>query len=90
MSKFSWKFSDVGFKKFRKLDKSVQKIILKWLETHIQGASDVRIWGKALEGNLQTYWRYRVGKYRILAEIHDQEFVVLVVKVAKRNDIYKK
>ncbi|WEV43550.1 type II toxin-antitoxin system RelE/ParE family toxin [Lactobacillus sp. ESL0684] len=45
--------------------------------------------GQSLEGNLQTYWKYRVGKYRVLAEIHDQEFIVLVIKVANRNDVYK-
>ena len=26
--------------------------------------------GKKLKGNLKDYWRYRVGKYRIITEIN--------------------
>lgn len=68
----------------------MQRLIYRWLDTHIQDSSDPRIWGKALEGDYHTYWRYRVGKYRILAKIQDSEFIVLVMKVGKRNDVYKK
>lgn len=34
-------------------------------------------------------WRYRVGDYRLIAEIHDDEILILIVDVDKRNDIYK-
>ena len=35
------------------------------------------------------YRRYKVGSYRIIAEIKDNVFNVVVVKAGKRNDIYK-
>lgn len=46
--------------------------------------------GKALEGDLGNFWRYRVGKYRIIADIKNDRFLVTVLKTDKRNDVYKK
>jgi mRNA interferase RelE/StbE len=34
-------------------------------------------------------YRYRVGDYRIVYEIHDDKVVVLVVAVKHRKDIYR-
>jgi mRNA interferase RelE/StbE len=90
MNKFKWEFDKAGLKRFLKLDQQVQKRIVTWLDSHINNSSNPRLWGKALEGNLRTLWRYRVGKYRIIADIHDDKFVVLVINVDKRNDVYKK
>ncbi|WEV39491.1 type II toxin-antitoxin system RelE/ParE family toxin [Lactobacillus sp. ESL0680] len=90
MAKFKWEFDKAGLKKFRKLDLQVQKRIITWLDSHITGSENPRLWGKALEGNLHTLWRYRVGKYRVIADIHDDKFVVLVINADKRNDVYKK
>ncbi len=35
--------------------------IIKWLDSHIEGSNNPWVWGKALEGELETLWRYRVG-----------------------------
>jgi mRNA interferase RelE/StbE len=34
-------------------------------------------------------WRIRVGDYRVLYEIQDQQLVVLVVSVAHRREVYR-
>ncbi|MGH2750750.1 MAG: type II toxin-antitoxin system RelE family toxin [Actinomycetota bacterium] len=34
-------------------------------------------------------WRVRVGSYRIVYEIYDDELLVVVVNVAPRGEIYK-
>jgi mRNA interferase RelE/StbE len=34
-------------------------------------------------------WRVRTGDYRVIYEIHDDEFVVLVLPVGHRRDIYQ-
>ena len=44
----------------------------------------------ALTGALTGYWRYRVGNYRIVAEIRDTEFVVIAVSIAHRSSVYEK
>ncbi|TVR94748.1 MAG: type II toxin-antitoxin system RelE/ParE family toxin [Spirochaetaceae bacterium] len=33
--------------------------------------------------------RIRVGDYRVIYEVHDQEVAVLVVRVAHRRDAYR-
>jgi len=44
--------------------------------------------GKGLSGDLAGYWRYRIGDYRVIAEIQDSRFVVIAVTVAHRSDVY--
>lgn len=90
MKEYHWCFSKKALKELKRMDQQVSRRIVQWLNTHISGTSDPRKWGKALEGNLGTFWRYRVGKYRIIAEIQDNNFIVEVIKVNKRNDVYLK
>ena len=35
-------------------------------------------------------WRVRTGDFRIIYEIHDQQLLVLVVKVGHRRDVYER
>lgn len=89
--KFTWEFDRKAFKAFQKeLDKPVQRRIIAWLDSHIEGSDNPRPWGKALEGKLGTLWRYRVGSYRIIADIRDNVFTIVVVKAGKRSDVYKR
>ncbi|WP_242360840.1 type II toxin-antitoxin system RelE family toxin [Limosilactobacillus antri] len=89
--RYTWNFNQKSFKDFKKnLDKPVQLRIIKWLDSHIEGSNNPRVWGKALEGDFGTLWRYRVGSYRIIADIQDEIFTVVVVKAGKRNDVYKR
>ena len=37
----------------------------------------------------ERLYRYRIGDYRIIYEIFEKEIIVLVVKIAKREDVYK-
>lgn len=42
-----------------------------------------------LSGSTSPTWRIRVGDYRVLYEIHDDELVVLVVGAGHRREIYR-
>ena len=44
--------------------------------------------GHALKGDLRGLRRIRVGDYRVLYEVLDNELVVLVVRVAHRREAY--
>ena len=46
--------------------------------------------GAALKGDLRGLRRLRVGDYRIVYEIRDEELVVLAVRVAHRRDAYRR
>jgi mRNA interferase RelE/StbE len=45
--------------------------------------------GKPLTGSLKGYWRYRVGDYRIICELRDEELLILVIEIAHRREVYK-
>lgn len=45
--------------------------------------------GKPLEGNLKGLRSYRVGRYRILYEIHSKILVIVVVDFGHRRDVYE-
>lgn len=83
-------FTDRAKKEIKKLDKKVSLLILGWIRKHLEECENPRLYGKSLKGNLDNTWRYRVGDYRILAEIKDQEILILVLSVGHRKDIYEK
>ena len=78
-------------RRFKKLDPSVQKTIKRWIETHLLDETrDPRDSGKPLTGNYKGYWRYRIGSYRLLCEIRDEELVIVALDVGHRSNIYHK
>lgn len=46
--------------------------------------------GKPLKGQLKNLYRYRVGNYRVVYAIEKEEVTILVVRIGKRDEIYKK
>jgi mRNA interferase RelE/StbE len=75
-------------KDLRKLGHTAHKRIFSYLKEKIMPLEDPRSAGKSLSGDLAGLWRYRVGDYRILAEIEDKRFVILVVHVGHRKNVY--
>ena len=82
-------FSKRADKQLSKMDPGVRRIIVAWLLKNIDGCVDPRAHGKGLTANRSGKWRYRVGDYRILCEIRDEELVVLAIEIGHRRDIYK-
>lgn len=76
-------------KAMKKFDRSVQVFIGAWIEKHLDGCENPRLFGKGLTANRSGYWRYRVGNYRILASIEDQELVLVLVEVGHRKKVYR-
>lgn len=81
--------TDKAIKILKKLDKNTAHMMLGWIRKNLEGCSDPRIHGKPLVGNHSGKWRYRVGDYRLLAEIVDDEIVIYIVNIGHRRDIYK-
>ena len=40
-------------------------------------------------GNKTGLWRYRIGNYRVIADINDDRCIILALEVGHRKDIYK-
>jgi len=81
-------FDSDAARDLRKLGHEAQRLILTYLRNRIATTQDPRRFGHALLRELEGLWRYRVGDYRIVASIEDERFVVLVVTVGHRREVY--
>ncbi|SFV87405.1 RelE/StbE replicon stabilization toxin [hydrothermal vent metagenome] len=79
-------FDDKVVKDLKKIDRTWQSKILKLIKTKLVENPYL---GKRLVGNLSPYYRYRVGDYRVLYSINDEEVRVFVVKIKHRKNVYK-
>jgi mRNA interferase RelE/StbE len=86
---WEYKLSEKAIKQFKKLDKQATKQIFSYLDERIIGTEDPRQSGKQLKGELNNIWRYRTGDYRILCQLQDKVFIVLILEVGHRKNIYK-
>lgn len=86
---FHVELSGEALKQLKKLDKHTAALIVGWLRKNLEGCVDPRQHGKGLTANRSGQWRYRVGDYRILAEIQDEKIIVLVLSIGDRSEIYK-
>lgn len=77
-------------RELRKLDRQVAAWLLRFLDQRIRRAEDPRSIGEPLRGErFGAYWNYRVGDYRLICRIQDQQVVVTVVRIGHRRDVYR-
>ncbi len=72
-------------RELRRLDGSVQRQILRYLRV----CASPRGFGGALTGDRIELWRYRVGDYRLICKIEDDQLTVLVLAVGHRREVYE-
>ena len=75
-----------ALKQLSKLDKP--RCIIDYLRETASGENP-RSRGKGLTGNLAGFWRCRVGNYRIIASIEDDELLILAINIDHRSHIYR-
>ena len=87
-----WKieFDPAAAKELNKLDPVTAKRILRFLHERVARLEDPRSIGEALKGaSLGSFWKYRVGDYRIISNIEDGRLLILVVRIGNRRDVYR-
>lgn len=70
-----------------RFDRTVQRRLKKFIE-ELTASEDPRLKGKAKQGG-EGLWLYRVGDYRIEAEIHDKTITILVFLIGHRSKVYR-
>ncbi|MCC6581969.1 MAG: type II toxin-antitoxin system RelE/ParE family toxin [Phycisphaeraceae bacterium] len=80
-------FTAKAGKQFGKLDKQTQRDIVAYLDKILE-SEDPLSFGKPLVGDLSGFWRYRVGKYRLICEIMKKVLVIEVISIGKRDKVY--
>lgn len=83
-------FDPDALKDLKKLDRSVQQRLVGFLKLRLATLEDPRTIGEALAGaKLGSYWKYRVGDWRIICDIIDARIVVRVLRVGNRREVYR-
>ena len=65
-------------------------MIKSWIVKNLVGCDDPRAHGKGLTANQTGQWRYRIGDYRLICLIIDNELIILAMTVGHRREIYEK
>lgn len=74
-------------REFKRLDRPAQQRLLAYLHD-VEKLDDPRQRGKGLTANHSGVWRYRVGDYRILAQLIDNTLTILALRAGHRRDVY--
>jgi mRNA interferase RelE/StbE len=83
-------FDPDALKELRKLDRQVQLRLVTFLRERVATLADPRAIGEALAGaKLGSYWKYRVGDWRIICDIQDRRIVVRVLRIGNRREVYR-
>ena len=84
-------FDPRAVKELSKFDRPIQRRILKVLRDRIATLDDPRSIGEALRGEeLGRFWKYRIGAYRVICDIRDEDIVILVIRIGDRKEVYEK
>ncbi len=81
--------TEMAKKQLEQMDKYTSALILGWIRKNLEGCTNPRTRGKGLTSNHSGEWRYRIGDYRLIAEIKDKEVIILVLEIGHRSKIYK-
>jgi mRNA interferase RelE/StbE len=73
-----------------KLNSQHSKRILKFLHERAARLDNPQSIGQALQGSkLGEFWKYRAGDYRLICKIEDDRFLILVLRLGHRSEIYR-
>lgn len=72
----------------RRLDKQSLVRIKRYLDAVLE-LGDPRDRGRGLTANLASYWRYRIGDYRVVVEIQDDALLLIAIGLGHRSEIYR-
>ena len=75
-------YSKRAVKQLQEVEGSI--VVVEWIENNID-SKDPRRHGKALKGDTEGLWRYKIGEYRVLCQIEDDKVIVLDVSTEHKK-----
>ena len=81
-------FTASALRQLKKMNRHMAAMILGWVRKNLEGCENPRQHGKGLTANRSGQWRYRIGDYRLIAEIQEERIVILILSIGHRSDIY--
>ena len=74
----------------RKLDKPIELRLVSFLRTRMSTLNNPQDLGEALSRQkLGSYWKYRIGDWRIICDIQDHRIVVRVLRIGNPREVYR-
>lgn len=67
------------------MDKYQSLLIMGWIQKNLVNCTDPRQHGKGLTVNRSGEWRYRIGDYRLIADINDETVTILMLEIGHRK-----
>lgn len=81
--------SKPALKQLGKINKTEREYIWRFIKETLPNQHNPRQTGRALQGSLKGLWRYRVGNYRLVCQIKDNEVLILILEIGHRKNIYQ-
>ncbi|MDK4274081.1 type II toxin-antitoxin system RelE family toxin [Corynebacterium pseudodiphtheriticum] len=66
----------------------MQRRVSRYLR-ELAALDDPRSRGKALVGDKSGLWRWRIGDYRVIADIYDEKVTIIILDMGHRRNIYE-
>lgn len=88
LSKYTVEYDKQAQKQLDKMDKYSSKKIYTWIDKNLVNCVDPYFQGKPLKGKLITFWRYRIGDYRVISQIDNNKIKIIIFSVGHRKEIY--
>ena len=85
-SKYKVAFEKGAQNTLKKLDKHQALLIMGWIQKNLVNCTNPRLHGKGLTAKLSGEWRYRIGDYRLIADINDNTVTILMLEIGHRKD----
>ncbi len=85
---YKLEFLKEAYEEFKKLDRSVQKIIKQKLELLAENPERLRNNIKPLKGKYKGLYRLRVGNYRVIYLQDREKLIILIIRIGHRGEIY--
>ena len=82
-------YSNRADAQLQRLDRQTSERIVAYMRERVAALDNPRDRGKALAGPMAGHWGYRVGDYRVICRIHDDVLRILVVRVGRRDQVYR-
>ena len=79
---------DAATRELARLDKPIGRRIVKRINWLAANWDNLKL--EALTGDLSGLYKFRVGDYRILYEILEDEQVIVIHQIGHRREIYRK
>jgi mRNA interferase RelE/StbE len=78
---------EAAIRDLRKLDPSIARRIaqrINWLAENLDNIQRER-----LTGDLAVFYKFRIGAYRVLYEVIEDESVIVIHQIGHRREIYR-